>query len=79
MIPDGVQCREESQRHSRWFSQAVKELEEEEERKIHSMGTQYEHKLHAEQKTNKNLKGEAGAVTQNVSSTPSRRPPVGLC
>lgn len=62
-----MQCQEESQRHRRWFNQAVKALEEEEERKIHSIGTEYEHKLHAEKQTNKNLKGEVGVITQNVS------------
>lgn len=45
----------------------MKALEEEEERKIHSLGSEYEHKLHAEKQTNKNLKGEVGAITQNVS------------
>lgn len=62
-----MQCQEESQRHRRRFNQAVKALEEEEERKIHSVGTEYEHKLHAEKQTSKNLKGEVSILTQNVS------------
>lgn len=62
-----MQSQEESQRHSRWFNQAIKALEEEEERKIHSIGTQYQHKLHAEKQANKKLRGEVGVITQNVS------------
>lgn len=62
-----MQRQEDSQRHSRWFSRAVKALEEEEERKIHSLGADYQHKLLAEKQTSQDLRGEVGAVTQNVS------------
>lgn len=61
------QCQEEAQRHSRWFKQVIKAVEQEEERKIHTIGTEFESKLQAEKETNKNLKGEVGVVTQNVS------------
>lgn len=62
-----AQCQEESQRHSRWFKQVIKAVEREEERKIQTIGTEFENKLQAEKETNKNLKGEVGVVTQNVS------------
>lgn len=62
-----VQCREESQRHSRWFRQVVKAVEQEEQRKIHMIGTEFENKLQAEKETSRNLKGEVGVITQNVS------------
>lgn len=67
MISNFVQCQEESQRHSRWFKQVVKAVEQEQERKLHAIGAEFENKLHAEKETNKNLKGEVGAITQNVS------------
>lgn len=67
MMSHCVQCQEESQRHSRWFKQVIKAVEQEEERKIHTIGTEFENKLQAEKETNKNLKGEVGVVTQNVS------------
>lgn len=63
-----VQCQEESQRHSRWFKQVVKAVEQEERRKSQMMGTQFENKLHAEKETSKKLKGEVAVITQNVSS-----------
>lgn len=67
VISNCVQSQEESQRHSRWFKQVVKAVEQEEQRKTHVIGTEFESKLHAEKETNKNLKGEVGAITQNVS------------
>lgn len=67
MTPHHVQCQEESQRHSRCFNQAVKALEEEEERKIHSMATEYQHKLQAEEQTREKLRGEVSVCAQNVS------------
>eukprot|EP00066_Takifugu_rubripes_P026110 XP_011615376.1 PREDICTED: LOW QUALITY PROTEIN: cilia- and flagella-associated protein 57 [Takifugu rubripes] len=63
-----TECQEESHRHSRWFKQIVKAVEQEEQRKIHMIGTEFENKLHAEKETNKNLKGEVGVITQNLYS-----------
>lgn len=42
-------------------------MEQEEQRKLHAIGAEFESKLQAEKETNKNLKGEAGLMTQNVS------------
>lgn len=62
-----MQCQEDAQKHSHWFKRIIKEVEDEEERKIHNIQTEYEMKLHTEKDANKNLKGEAGAMTQKVS------------
>ncbi|XP_068598729.1 cilia- and flagella-associated protein 57 [Brachionichthys hirsutus] len=63
-----VQCQEEAQQEILMFKEIVKQVEEDEERIIHDVKVKYERKLLAEKKSNSNLKGEAGAMTQKFYS-----------
>uniref|UniRef100_A0A3Q1ITP4 EML-like second beta-propeller domain-containing protein n=1 Tax=Anabas testudineus TaxID=64144 RepID=A0A3Q1ITP4_ANATE len=61
-------CQEDAQQQIREFKEIIKQVEEDEERKIHDIQIQYEKKLHTEKEANTNLKGETGMVTQKFYS-----------
>lgn len=63
-----IQCQEDAQQQIREFKEIIKQVEEDEERKIHDIQIQYEKKLHTEKEANTNLKGETGMVTQKVGN-----------
>lgn len=61
-----MQSQEDAQQQIREFKEIIKQVEEDEERKIHDIQIKYEKKLHTEKEANTNLKGETGIVTQKV-------------
>lgn len=65
-----MQCQENAQQQICEFKEIIKQVEEDEERKIHDIQIKYERKLHTEKETNTNLKGETGIMTQKVSKAP---------
>ena len=62
-----VQCQEDAQQQICDFKEIIKQVEQDEERKIHDIQIKYEKKLHTEKETNTNLKGETSIMTQKVS------------
>lgn len=82
-----AQCQEDAQQQIREFKEIIKQVEEDEERKIHDIQIKYERRLHTEKETNTHLKGETGIMTQKVRQVFNtrmhlflslRRPPVSL-
>lgn len=65
-----VQCQEDAQQQVREFKEMMRQVEEDEESKIHDIQIHYEQKLHTEKETNTNLKGETGVMTQKVAAVP---------
>ncbi len=65
-----LQCQENAQQQICEFKEIIKQVGEDEERKIHDIQIKYEKKLHTEKETNTNLKGETGIMTQKVSKAP---------
>ncbi|XP_035517008.1 cilia- and flagella-associated protein 57 [Morone saxatilis] len=63
-----AQCQEDAQQQIVEFKEIIKQVEEDEERKIHDLQIKYEKKLHTEKETNTNLKGETGIMTQKFYS-----------
>ncbi|XP_044067286.1 cilia- and flagella-associated protein 57 isoform X2 [Siniperca chuatsi] len=63
-----AQCQEDAQQQICEFKEIIKQVEEDEERKIHDIQIKYERKLHTEKETNTNLKGETGIMTQKFYS-----------
>lgn len=62
-----MQCQEDAQQQICDFKEIIKQVEQDEERKIHDIQIKYEKKLHTEKETNTNLKGETSIMTQKVS------------
>lgn len=62
-----LQCQEDSQQQIQEYKEIIKQVEEDEERKIHDIQIKYEKTLHTEKESNVNLKGEADVMTQKVS------------
>lgn len=65
-----MQCQEEAQQQISEFKETIKQVEEDEERKIHDIQIKYEKKLHTEKETNATLKGETAIMTQKVTKDP---------
>uniref|UniRef100_A0A3Q3NES5 Cilia and flagella associated protein 57 n=1 Tax=Mastacembelus armatus TaxID=205130 RepID=A0A3Q3NES5_9TELE len=61
-------AQEDAQQQIHEFKEFIKQVEEDEERKIHDIQIKYEKKLHTEKETNTNLKGETGIMTQKFYS-----------
>lgn len=61
-----MQSQEDAQQQIRELKEIIKQVEEDEERKIHDIQIKYEKKLYTEKEANTNLKGETGIVTQKV-------------
>ncbi|KAF3689343.1 Cilia- and flagella-associated protein 57 [Channa argus] len=57
-------CQEDAQQQICEYKEIIKQVEEDEERKIHDIQIKYEKKLHTEKEANTNLKGETGIMTQ---------------
>lgn len=66
-----MQCQEDAQQQIREFKEIIKQVEEDEERKLHDIQIKYEKKLHSEKEANTNLKGETGIMTQKVANVSS--------
>ncbi|XP_036955576.1 cilia- and flagella-associated protein 57 isoform X1 [Acanthopagrus latus] len=63
-----AQCQEDAQQQICDFKEIIKQVEQDEERKIHDIQIKYEKKLHTEKETNTNLKGETSIMTQKYYS-----------
>ncbi|XP_056221340.1 cilia- and flagella-associated protein 57 [Seriola aureovittata] len=63
-----AQCQEDAQQQTREFKEFIRQVEEDEERKIHDIQIKYEKKLKTEKETNISLKGETGIMAQKFSS-----------
>lgn len=62
-----LQCQEDAQQQIQEYKEIIKQVEEDEERKIHDIQIKYEMTLYTEKESNANLKGEADVMTQKVS------------
>ena len=62
-----LQYQEEAEQEICGFKEIIKQVEEDEERKIHDIQIKYEKKLHTVKETNTNLKGETGIMAQKVT------------
>lgn len=65
-----MQCQEEAKQQINEFKEIIKQVEEDEARKIHDLQMKYEKKLHTEKGTNTTLKEETGIMTQKVTGSP---------
>ncbi|XP_034441489.1 cilia- and flagella-associated protein 57 [Hippoglossus hippoglossus] len=63
-----AQYQEEAEQEICGFKEIIKQVEEDEERKIHDIQIKYEKKLHTVKETNTNLKGETGIMAQKFHS-----------
>ncbi|KAM8756594.1 cilia- and flagella-associated protein 57 [Acanthopagrus schlegelii] len=63
-----AQCQEDAQQQICDFKEIIKQVEQDEERKIHDIQIKYEKKLHTEKETNTNLKGQTSIMTQKYYS-----------
>ena len=63
-----MKCQEDAQQQIREFKEIVRQVEEDEERKIHDIQIKYEKKLHTEEETTTSLKGETSLMTQKSFS-----------
>lgn len=60
------QSQEDAQQQIREYKEIIKQIEEDEERRILDIQIKYEKKLHTEKEANTNLKGESELVTEKV-------------
>ncbi|KAG7229689.1 hypothetical protein INR49_012736, partial [Caranx melampygus] len=67
-IQDLAQCQEEAQQQTREFEKFIRQVEEDEDRKIHDIQIKYEKKLKTVKETNTSLQAETGIMARKFYS-----------